>query len=113
MKRFFGIMSLVAVIMMMVACGGKKEHQYIGKFTDEFGNKFELREDHKAFIQFVGFEKVSEEVWSDGDNHDLPYAIISFNGTPAYYYLRDGVLYNSMENMAQGHPAIQITWEDD
>lgn len=113
MKRFFGIMSLMAVIAMMVACGGKKEHQYIGKFTDEFGNKFELRKDYTASILFEGFPKATEEVWSDGENHDLPYATISFNGNPAYYYLRDGVLYTSMEHMAKGSPAIQITWEDD
>ena len=102
MKRFFGIISLIAVIAMMVACSDSKRDSYVGKFTDEFGNKFELRT-----------QRVNEQKWSDGDNHELPYAMISFNGNPAYWYLRDGMLYTSMEHMAQGHPAIKITWVEE
>ncbi len=113
MKRFFGIISLIAVIAMTVACSDSKRDSYVGKFTDEFGNKFELRKDYTAGIELVGTQRVNEQKWSDGDNHELPYAMISFNGNPAYWYLRDGMLYTSMEHMAQGHPAIKITWVEE
>ena len=53
MKRFFGIISLIAVIAMMVACSDSKRDSYVGKFTDEFGNKFELRKDYTAGIPDV------------------------------------------------------------
>lgn len=113
MKRFFGMMSLVAVMMLTLAsCGSKKHEGYVGKFTDQFGNKFELRADYTAGIEFVGTQKVTEVTWSDGEAHDRAYATISFNGNPNYYYLRDGVLYGSESAMVNGHPAIQIEWED-
>ena len=111
MKRFFGMMSLVAVMMLMVACSSKHEG-FTGKFTDQFGNKFELRSDYTGSITFVGYDKPTEVTWSDGEHHELPYAMISFNGNPAYYYLRDGVLYGSESAMVNGHAPITIEWED-
>ncbi len=112
MKRFFGMMSLVTMMMLMLTACSSKHEGFTGKFTDQFGNKFELRKDYTASITFVGYDQPTEVTWSDGEQHDRTYATISFNGNPNYYYLRDGVLYGSESAMVNGHPAIQIEWED-
>ena len=106
------MISLVAVMMMMVACGSKEHKGFTGKFTDEFGNKFELREDYTATVHIVGVPAADEVKWSDGENHDRAYATIEFNGNPNYWYLRDGKLYGTEEAMVNGHPEIKIEWED-
>ena len=113
MKRFFGMMGLLAVMMLMVACGGEKEHQFVGKFTDEFGNKFDLREDRTATIVFSGMaDKPIETTWSNGEGNTLPYATIMFNGDPSYWYMRDGFLYRHRKDMELGRFAINITWDE-
>ncbi len=111
MKKIFGLTCLLAVLTLFVACGNQQEHKFVGKFTDEFGNKFELRSDYTATITIKGGEP-KETKWFDGNDHKSPYATIEFNGDPAYYYFRDGVLYRHRENMIDGNMAIKITWEE-
>ena len=77
MKRLFGMISLVAVMMMMVACGSKEHQGFTGKFTDEFGNKFELREDYTATVMCHVFTPVFESM----DVHDSHCG--NFQMTPA------------------------------
>ena len=112
MKRFLGLTCLMAVVTLFVACSSQQEHKFVGKFTDEFGNKFELRPDYSATITIIGAEP-KETRWSNGNNHELPYATIEYNGDPAYYYMRDGALYRHRENMVDGKMAIKITWEEE
>lgn len=109
MKKLI-VLSFLFAMVLLVGCGSK-EHKYVGKFTDEFGNKFELRDDYTATITYIGSDPVDTK-WFDGNNHELPYATIEFNGDPAYYYFRDGVLYRHRENMIDGSRAIKIEWED-
>ena len=111
MSKFLGIVSLVAVMVLAVACGGQTEHKFVGKFTDEFGNKFELREDHTALIQFDGMESPVETRWTEGHGKDSLCVSIEYNMDPSYYFLKDGVLYRHRKDMEQGHPAISIEYE--
>ena len=110
MRRLLGLLCLVSGLLVLISCG-QAEHKFIGKFTDEFGNKFELRDDYTATITFAGTEPV-ETKWSDGADHKSPYATIEYNGNAAYYFLRDGQLYRHLENMTQGKLGIKITWEE-
>lgn len=111
--KYLVAFACLSLSLLFAACGGKSEakHGFVGKFTDEFGNKFELRSDYTATIQFVGDEKVNETKWHDGPLHDSPFATIEFNGNPVYYYLRDGVLYRHKEDMDSGRCAIKIDYE--
>jgi len=111
MKKFIGL-TLVAVVMVLITSCTQKPHDFVGKFTDEFGNQFELREDHTATIHFSGTEKVNETVWRDTVYHEKPVATIEFNGDPAYYYLREGSLYRHVEDMKEGRCAIVIQYEE-
>lgn len=83
----------------------------MGKFTDEFGNKFELREDHTALIQFDGMESPVETRWTEGHGKDSLCVSIEYNMDPSYYFLKDGVLFRHRKDMEQGHPAISIEYE--
>ena len=115
MKKFLLVSCFVTVLIALTACSDKQgnAHKFIGKFTDEFGNKFELREDKTATIVFAGLDdKVVETTWSNGEGDSLPYATIAFNGDPTSYFLRDGVLYRDRQHMDDGAPAIQITWDE-
>ena len=110
--KFF---SVIIVCLVLAACGKSSDGStqgFAGKYEDEFGNKFELREDHTATIQFAGQDNVNETHWFDGENHDSPFATIEYNGDPAYYYMRDGVLYRHKEDMDSGHPAIKLEKEE-
>ncbi len=92
------------------ACTGG-DNTYTGKFVDEFGNRFELKEDYTATIQWVGDTTVIPTTWSDGENHKRPYATIAFNGNPEYFFMCDGSLYRHRENMDQGRAAIELKRE--
>ena len=113
MRKFLGIVSLVAVMVLAVACGGQTEHKFVGKFTDEFGNQFELRDDHTGTLIMDNMDDKPFEIrWSNGEGELLPYATIMYNGNPAYWYMRDGFLYRHREDMEKGMRAIKIEWED-
>lgn len=79
-----------------------------GKYIDEFGNKFELRDNHTATIQFVGQDKVNETHWYDGAHNDTSYVTIEYNGDTTYFYMNHGKLYRTKEGMETGHPAIEL-----
>ena len=107
-RKLFKIALTVGIIAMVVSCGNKNaaEGPVTGKYVDEFDNKFELREDHSATIQFAGQDKINETRWYDGEHSDTSYVTIGYNGDTTYYYLSHGKLYRSKEQMEIGHPAI-------
>lgn len=113
MKSLFKICCIVIVFVAttLQSCSSSEHNGFVGKFTDEYGNKFELRDDYTATITFANTDPI-ETKWSDGANHDSPYATIEYNGNAAYYFLRDGALYRHRENMIQGKLAIKITWDE-
>lgn len=113
MKRTFLLLFSVAV-MLLTACGGDKggNRDFSGSFTDEFNNKFVLNDDYTGTLQFDGNEKVFQIKWSDGSDHKRLYATIEFNGDPNYYFLRNGKLYRHRKDMEDGHPAINITYDE-
>lgn len=111
------LLTLLATVMALASCGpefpkGSMQGGYIGKFTDEFGNKFELRDGNKATIQFSGVDSVIQTQWATDDVNDSC-ATIAFNMDPHYYYLKDGKLFRHHEDMKAGHPAINIEYEDE
>ena len=89
-----------------------QDNDYVGSFTDEFNNKFQLNDDSTATIQFAGEDSVINTRWDDGKKYGHTYATIEFNGDPAYYYLRDGKLYRHAEDMEKGTCAINIKYND-
>lgn len=100
--------------MLLAACSGGSKHDdkaFAGTFVDEFENKFVLNEDYTGTIQFAGNDKVENVTWFDGNDHKSPFATISYNGEPAYYYLRDGYLYRHRHDMETGHCAIKIEYQ--
>lgn len=116
MKKNIVLSVLLLTAVLLVGCGpkypkGSKHGGYVGKFTDEFGNKFELREDHTALIQFDGMESPVETRWTEGHGKDSLCVSIEYNMDPNYYFLKDGVLYRHRKDMEQGHPAISIEYE--
>lgn len=110
MSKFFKSLLIVGMATMVIACGKKSasEGPVTGKYIDEFGNKFELREDHSATIQFVGQDKVNETRWYEGEHSDTSYVTIGYNGDTTYYFLSHGKLYRSKEQMEIGNPAINL-----
>lgn len=116
LARLTKVIIFTACCILAVACGSGskgegKGHGFAGSFTDEFGNKFELREDYTATIEFAGNNKTNTTKWRDGEQHDSPFATIEYNGDPTYYYLRDGYLYRHKEDMERGRCAISITYQ--
>ncbi len=106
---------IALTLTCITACGGggdSTDGKFVGSYVDEFGNKFELRDDHTATIQFKGQDKVNETKWYDGENHDSPFATIAYNGDSKYYFMRDGNLYRHKEDMDNGRPAIKLERQD-
>ncbi len=109
--KIFKTLLIAGIAVTVMSCGGNKsadDGTVTGKYVDEFGNKFELREDHTATIQFDGQDKVNETRWYDGDRGDTSYVSIGYNGDTAYYYMSHGKLYRSKESMDIGSPAIEL-----
>jgi len=104
------LLSGVAVLTIMLsACtGSSNDGKFAGKYEDEFGNKFELRDDYTATIQFAGQETVNETRWFDGPEHNSPFATIEYNGNLSYYFMRDGFLYRHRDDMEKGSNGIVI-----
>lgn len=113
MKRLAMLVCLVAALVFS-ACGGndRTDHKFAGSFTDEFGNKFVLNDDYTGTLQFDKTDKVQTIKWYDGEDHKRPYATIEWNGDPTYYYLRDGALYRTQDEMNQGRCAVKIEYDD-
>lgn len=109
-SKLFKSFLIVGMTTIVISCGQKSasEGPVTGKYIDEFGNKFELREDHSATIQFVGQNNVNETRWYDGAHSDTSYVTIGYNGDSTYYFLSHGKLYRSKEQMEAGSPAIEL-----
>jgi len=115
------ITSIIVIVLALTfcACGGKRgggnasghSGGFACTFTDEFGNRFELFDNHRGTIQFDKNDNVDSITWFDGENHDRPFATINYNGNPNYYYLRDGSLYRHEDDMVHGRCAIKIVYE--
>ena len=99
-KSFF-ILFCLTLALVFSACGGSSKH-----------DKFVLNEDYTGTIQFAGNDKQDSITWSDGPNHQSPFATIKYNGDPSYYYLRDGKLYRHEEDMDHGKCSINITYDE-
>lgn len=114
MKRFITYFCLASALVLAAACGGSKHDttKFAGSFTDEFGNKFVLNEDYTGTLQMDKSDKVDSIKWFDGTDHKRPYATITYNGDPTYYYLRDGKLYRHEQDMDNGTCAIEISYDD-
>lgn len=110
-KRCLALFAVVALFVCCGASGGRDN--YAGTFTDEFGNKFELREDGTGTIQFVGQNEVNDIIWHDGRKTYTPYSTIEYNGDVNYYYLRDGKMYRHRQDMEEGHCAITIVYDNE
>lgn len=111
LRNILKALSVVAIAVIM-ACGGNEGRKsYAGAFTDEFGNRFELRDDGTGTVQFAGQDNVTDIAWYDGNKSDKPYSTIEYNGDVNYYYLRDGAMYRHKEDMDNGRCAIAITYE--
>lgn len=111
-KRFIKTLLVAGVAVAVMSCNKSADDgQVTGKYVDEFGNKFELREDHTATIRFDGQDKVNETRWYDGERGDTSYVTIGYNGDTTYYYMSHGKLYRSLESFTAGHPAIQLKRE--
>ena len=121
MKRLLGLF-LFSLVITLASCGGgngaanqpgaaQSGHSFVGTFTDEFGNRFTLNEDYSATIQFMGIDSLIKSSWFDGIDHTQPFISIEFNGDPAHWYLRDGQLYMTREDMISGSTPIKITYD--
>lgn len=108
--KFFQTLVIAGLAACVVSCGNKNaaEGPVTGKYVDEFGNKFELREDHTATIQLAGQDNINETKWYDGEHSDTSYVTIEFNGDTTYYFMSHGKLYRSKEQMNIGSPAIEM-----
>lgn len=99
---------LVIVAITLTSC--VKHNKFSGKFSDEYGNTFELRDDYTATIQLKDSLPV-ETVWSDGGDPDAVFATIELNGNPAHFFLRDKALYRSREYMIKGKMGSKVKYE--
>ena len=108
-NRLFKTLLIAGVAVAVMSCNRSADDgQVTGKYIDEFGNKFELREDHTATIQFDGQDKVNETRWYEGEHADTSYVTIGYNGDTTYYYMSHGKLYRSKHNMEIGSAAIEL-----
>ena len=111
--KLFHTLFIVGFTVAVVSCGSKSadDGQVTGQYVDEFGNKFELREDHTATIQFDGQDKINETHWYVDEHSDTSYVTIEYNGDTTYYYMSHGKLYRSKQSMDIGSPAIELKRE--
>ena len=108
-NKFFKALLITAIVTTAFSCNKNADDgQVTGKYVDEFGNKFELREDHSATIQFDGQDKVNDTRWHNGAHNDTSYITIEYNGDSTYYYMSHGKLYRRIEDLKAGHPAIEL-----
>jgi len=108
-SRIFHTLLFIGIAMIVISCGKSADDGCVtGSFVDEFGNKFELRDDHTATIQFEGQDKINETFWHDGYHSDTSYVTIEYNGDSTYFYMSHGKLYRHLEDMKTGHPAIEL-----
>ena len=111
-KRIFNTLLIAGVAVMIAACSKNADDGKVtGKYVDEFGNKFELREDHTATIQFNGQDKINETRWLEGEHGDTSYVTIEYNGDSTYFFMSHGKLYRSKQTMDVGNPAVQLERE--
>jgi len=111
-KRLIKTLLIAGVAVAVMSCSKSADDGKVtGKFVDEFGNKFELREDHTATIQFDGQDKVNETRWHDGEHSDTSYVTIEYNGDTTYFYMSHGKLYRSKDSMKIGSPAVELKRE--
>lgn len=111
-KRFIKTLLIAGIAVAAISCNKSADDGKVtGKFIDEFGNKFELREDHTATIQFNGQDKVNETRWLDGEHSDTSYVTIEYNGDSTYFYMSHGKLYRSKHNMEIGSAAVELKRE--
>ena len=108
-NKYFKALLITAIVTTAFSCNKNADDgQVTGKYVDEFGNKFELREDHSATIQFDGQDKVNDTRWHNGARNDTSYITIEYNGDSTYYYMSHGKLYRRIEDLKAGHPAIEL-----
>jgi len=108
-KRVFNTLLIAGVAVIIAACSKSADDGKVtGAYVDEFGNKFELREDHTATIQFNGQDKINETRWLDGEHGDTSYVTIEYNGDSTYYYMSHGKLYRHYKDFESGFSAIEI-----
>lgn len=116
MKKVLTVLFITTTLLFLQSCGGGNKHgenhKFAGTFTDEFGDVFTLNDNMTCTIQFKGINKVFNETWFDGENHERPYATITYNGDPQYYYMRDGYMYRYRQDMDEGRCKIKITYKD-
>ncbi|MBO5627667.1 MAG: hypothetical protein J5965_01135 [Aeriscardovia sp.] len=106
-KIYSLLLSLTSVLVL--SCGQQKGiNEFAGVYDDEFNNHYELYDDHTAIIQFAGETERITSKWAEKRESDKHFAVIEYNGNPAYYYLYNGALYRTKENMESGHCAIEI-----
>lgn len=98
---------------VMFSCGtNKSEYQLIGKFEDEFGNKFELKEEMDATIEFVNTNKIVQTTWTKHEEDGHPYAAIEYNGNAEYFLLQGNGLYRHVDDMKNNRRKINVAYQE-
>ena len=113
MEKISVYITVLFSVFILCSCGtNKSEHQFIGKFQDEFGNKFELKEDMTATIEFVNTNKITHTTWTNTEADDYPYAAIEYNGNPEYFLLQGDGLYRHVEDMKNNRRKVIVTRQE-
>lgn len=106
-KISYLLLTLTGIIV--VSCApGKGVDEFAGIYDDEFNNHFELYDDQTAVILFAGETDRIVTKWAKRSEDGKTFATIEYNGDPAYYYLYNGALYRSKENMNNSSCAIEL-----
>lgn len=95
-----------------MSCGNRTaDYNFAGEFEDEFGNRFELKEDMTAIVELVNTGNEIKTVWTKHKRVGMVYAAIAYNGSPDYFILSPEGLYRHFDDMKSKRRRITITYK--
>lgn len=113
MKKLFAFTLLTTILVILASCNEHKKasHPFDGTFITAHGIRFNLRPDSTSTITFNDSITYNGK-WTIRHTDSLEYANIEFDSYINYYYLKDGKIYRSEENMKGDTRGVAVEYQE-